>query len=217
MKIENLNFSYDKSLIFSNFNLDIEDGKITTVLGKSGVGKSTLLKCVSGVLKSNITPFNSSFVFQEDRLLSHLTVFENLYLIGYNKEEILKGLQNFKIIDKLNFYPNQLSGGEKKRVNILRAILKDCNLCLLDEPFSSLDLSIKLELLKLVKTFQVHKEKTLIYVTHDVEESLLISDRVVVLDKNSIKLDLSLPREKTLRNYGSLTNERTQIINALLY
>ncbi len=216
MKIENLNFSYEKTPIFSNFNLDIEDGKITTILGKSGVGKTTLLKCIAGIEKSNLSPVNVSFVFQEDRLISHLTIFENLSLMGYDKQDILDGLEKFGLLDKANSYPKKLSGGEKKRINILRAFLKDCDICLLDEPFSSLDLSLKIELLTLLKNIQASKNKTLLYITHDVEESLLISDRIMVLDNNSIKLDLSLTPANSLRNYGSLVKEREKIINSLL-
>ena len=215
MKIENLNLSYNENVIFSNFNLDIEDGKITTILGLSGVGKTTLLKCVSGLIKSNITPINSSFVFQEDRLISHLTVYQNLALIGYNEKDIKNGLERFGLIAKINEYPNHLSGGEKQRVNILRAFLKNSNLCLFDEPFSSLDILKKLDLLSLLKEEQLGKKKTFLYITHDIEESLLISDRIVVLGKNKILLDLSLPSTTCLRDYGSMQNERELLINSL--
>ena len=215
MKIENLTFGYGKNLIFNDFNLGIEKGKITAILGRSGVGKTTLLSLISGIIPSKYQiKVPTAIAFQDDKLIPHLTVKQNLALVGINTNEIDNALKEFNLDG--NAYPNKLSGGEKGRVNVLRAFLANKELVLLDEPFSSLDINLKLKLIKMTADLQAKSGATIIFVTHDIEEALLLSHRVVVLGDNKINLDLTLDNEPANRNYGENQKERQKIINSFI-
>ena len=120
MKLQNLTFGYGEKLIFNDFNLDIEKGKITAILGRSGVGKTTLLSLISGIIPSQYQiKVPTAIAFQDDKLIPHLTVKQNLTLVGISDSEIDSALCEFNLDG--NAYPNKLSGGEKGRVNVLRA------------------------------------------------------------------------------------------------
>ena len=217
MKIENLTFSYGENQIFNNFNLDIENNKTTAILGKSGVGKTTLLKIISGLIETEHKHNEPvAFAFQEDRLIPHLTVKQNLTLVTSSEQEITNYLKECDLLDKINAYPSKLSGGEKQRLNLIRAFLSNRKVILLDEPFSSLDLHLKLKLISQTVTMQEKTNSTLVFVTHDIEEALLLSHRVVVIDNGKIKLDLMLDNSPKNRSYGSLNSERQKIIEALI-
>ena len=216
MKIENLTFGYDNKLIFNNFNIEFENGKITALLGRSGVGKTTLLNLISGIIPSKYQVKTSvAIAFQDDKLIPHLSVKENLSLVGINTCDIENALKEFDMIDKLNAYPNKLSGGEKQRVNILRAFLSNKELILLDEPFSSLDINLKLKLIKMTAKLYEENNSTVIFVTHDIEEALMLSNRIVVLGDNKINLEMHLDGAPTQRNYGENASERQKILSAL--
>ena len=215
MKLQNLTFGYGEKLIFNDFNLDIEKGKITAILGRSGVGKTTLLSLISGIIPSQYQiKVPTAIAFQDDKLIPHLTVRQNLALVGISGSEIDSALCKFNLDG--NAYPNKLSGGEKGRVNVLRAFLANKELVLLDEPFSSLDINLKLKLIKMTADLQAKNNATIIFVTHDIEEALLLSHRVVVLGNNKINLDLTLDNEPINRNYGENQKERQKIINSFI-
>ena len=146
MKIENLTVSYPDKRVFENFNVDINGGEITCVLGPSGVGKTTLLNAISGVIESDIEKVSASYVFQEPNLVNAITVYDNLKLVCDDGDKIINALDTVGLLDKKTCYPETLSGGEKQRVNLARAILYGGDIWLLDEPFSSLDIKLKLEL-----------------------------------------------------------------------
>ena len=213
MRIENLNVKYGDKVVFSNFNLDVLDGEITCVLGSSGVGKTTLLKHIASVSKSQNKKV--AFVFQEPRLIEHLTVFENLKLIGYSENLIKNALEKLGLKDKIYSYPNHLSGGEKQRVNFARAILFDSDILLLDEPFSSVDVKLKVSLIKLL--LEEKKNKTIVFVTHDIDEALMFSNRVILLKNNEISVDLTIETSVNEREYGKSNREREILLNSELY
>ena len=215
MKIENLTFGYSEKLIFDNFNIKFEKGKITAILGRSGVGKTTLLNLISGIIPSKYkikTP--TAIAFQDDKLIPHLTVKQNLALVGVSDSEIENSLKEFNLDG--NAYPNKLSGGEKQRVNVLRAFLANRELVLLDEPFSSLDISLKLKLIKMTADLQAKSGATIIFVTHDIEEALMLSNKIIVLGENTISLDLAVDGKPCDRNYGENTKERQEILSVLM-
>ena len=146
IKLIDITKNYGEKNVFSHFNLDIEQNKITAVLGESGVGKTTLLSIIANKTefsgKIENAPEKVSFVFQEDRLIPFKTVNENL--------EFVLGKGNFSAaLDKAglngceNAYPDKLSGGMKRRVSLLRAFLFESDAIFMDEPFSSLDLGTK--------------------------------------------------------------------------
>lgn len=217
MKIENLTFGYNDNLIFKDFNLEVEPGKITAILGKSGIGKTTLLNLISGIIPSkHKVDVPTAIAFQENRLVPYLTVKENLTIVGINEDDIKTALLEFEMSNKLNAYPNTLSGGEKGRVNVLRAFLSKKELVLLDEPFSSLDISLKIKLIKMTASLQAKNKATVIFVTHDIEEALTLANRVIVLGDNKINLDLTVDGEPINRKYGENQRERQKIINSFI-
>lgn len=212
MKIENLSVAYENKVVFSHFNLEISEGEITCILGNSGVGKTTLL----GHIAQNAQKENKkiAFAFQEPRLFEHLTVLENLKLIGYGEKEIAHVLEKIGLDKKVHRYPNQLSGGEKQRVNFARAFLSDCDLLLLDEPFFSLDVKLKISLINLL--IEEKRQKTIVFVTHDIDEALMLSNRILLLKDGKIALDLTVHKDLQSRAYGKLTKEREILLNAQL-
>lgn len=213
MKLENLNVKYGNNVIFSNFSLEIERGQITCVLGASGVGKTTLLNAVlESAKKQNLSV---SYVFQESRLINHLSVLENLKLIGYNNSDIKNALKKVGLDGKINAYPNFLSGGEKQRVNFARAFLSHSEVMLLDEPFSSLDVKLKISLINLL--LNEKQSNTIIFVTHDVDEALMLSNKIILLENGKIKLEYKVESDVKNREYGKMNSDRKILINAMKY
>ena len=212
MKIENLSVQYDSKVIFSNFNLEIADGEVTCILGNSGVGKTTLINHIAS--KAQQENKKVAVAFQEPRLFEHLTVFENLKLIGYAEKEIVNVLKKLGLENNVYSYPNKLSGGEKQRVNFARAFLSECALLLLDEPFFSLNVKLKIRLIKLL--IAEKKKTTIVFVTHDIDEALMLSHRIILLKDGEIALDYTVNKDIQSREYGKSTKEREILLNAQL-
>ena len=152
IKLENINKEYGEKIVFENLSLSIEENAVTAVLGESGVGKTTLLKILSGAAsytgKTQNDSRKVSFVFQEDRLIPFMTVNENLeFVLG--KGDYTEKLRQVGIEEYKDSYPSSLSGGTARRVALLRAFLYDGDLMLMDEPFSALDLSTKYKVMQL--------------------------------------------------------------------
>ena len=212
MKIENLSVAYKDKVIFSHFNLEIAEGEITCILGNSGVGKTTLIRHIAQ--KAQQENKKVAVAFQEPRLFRHLTVLENLKLIGYDEKEIYRVLEKIGLDKKVHSYPNQLSGGEKQRVNFARAFLSDSDILLLDEPFFSLDVKLKIRLIKLL--IEEKQQKTIVFVTHDIDEALMLSNRIILLKNGEIALDFTVDKDIRNREYGKLHEEREVLLNAQL-
>lgn len=212
MKIENLSVQYGDRVVFSNFDLEIADGEVICILGNSGVGKTTLIHHIT--TKAQQGDKKVAVAFQEPRLFDHLTVLENLKLIGYGEKEIVQVLEKIGLEKKIYSYPNQLSGGEKQRVNFARAFLSEADLLLLDEPFFSLDVKLKIRLIELL--IEEKSKKTIIFVTHDIDEALMLSNRIVLLKEGKIALDFTVNKDLQSREYGKLTKEREILLNAQL-
>lgn len=211
ISIKNLVKEYDGNLVYDNFNLDIKKGEITVVLGESGCGKTTLLNVLSkltdyqGQVVGDYAPISS--VFQDDRLIPNLTVAQNLLLVNPSAN-VTKELKDIGLEGKENDYPKSLSGGMKRRVAILRALIFPYKTLLLDEPLNSLDLALKLSLIEKIK--KSHKENggTIVMVTHDIKEAVLIADRIIVLQKNKVVYDNSQIEKKTEDELFDLLSKR---------
>lgn len=214
MKIENLTVSYPDKRVFENFNVDINGGEITCVLGPSGVGKTTLLNAISGVIESDIEKVSASYVFQEPNLVNAITVYDNLKLVCDDGDKIINALDTVGLLDKKTCYPETLSGGEKQRVNLARAILYGGDIWLLDEPFSSLDIKLKLELYNLFVSLWEKDKKPCVFVTHDIDEALIFAGRIVVLDGSKITLDIKIEKAYP-RKLEELAKERNILFSAL--
>ncbi len=185
---------FNENIILKNLDININDNEFLAILGPSGCGKSTFLNIVAsldkdfiGYIKGDLS--NISFMFQDHRLLPWLTVKENLLLISKDKnlDEIKRLLKSVGLEDCLDIYPNRLSGGMARRVAIVRTFLNKPKLILLDEPFTSLDYPTAMELKKDFIKFCEEYKPTVILVTHDISEAILLSNRILFLSKNPTK------------------------------
>jgi ABC-type nitrate/sulfonate/bicarbonate transport system ATPase subunit len=185
---------FNKNLIIENLNITVENGEFLSIIGPSGCGKTTLLNIIAsldkdfiGSLKGDFS--NISFMFQDHRLLPWLTVKENLLLISKDKnlEEIENLLKSVGLENCLDIYPNRLSGGMARRVAIVRTFINKPKLILLDEPFTSLDYPTAMELKKDFIRFCSQYKPTVILVTHDISEAILLSNRILFFSKNPTK------------------------------
>ena len=217
VKIDNISKKFDKVQVLKNVSLDIKKGEFFSLLGPSGCGKTTLLRIIAGFEYSdngsvflddtNITdlppekrPVNT--IFQNYALFPHLTVFENvafsLRLQKKSEEEIknivFEKLELVKLGEHFKKYPNQLSGGQKQRVAIARALVNEPNVLLLDEPLSALDAKLRQRMLIELDTIHDKIGITFIFVTHDQQEALSVSDRIAVMHEGEI-LQLGTPSE----------------------
>ena len=191
MEIKNLTKRYGENTVYENFNLTVEDGLITCILGESGSGKTTLLNAVAGLTEyeGEITQKRCSYVFQSPRLVPNLTVYKNLSLVLNDSAKITEILQKVRLTDKANEYPCNLSGGQAQRVGLARAFLVKSDIILLDEPFASLDLKLKTEMERLFFEIRQTDCRTALFVTHDIDEAITVADRVIVLKNGAAVFD----------------------------
>lgn len=215
IKIVNLGVSYGEKKVYENFNLDIEQGKITCVLGESGCGKTTLLNAIAGLVRhtGEIPKLSCSYIFQTPRLVPNLTVRGNLNLVCKDENRIDNLLKMTGLEDKAGSFPVHLSGGEAQRVSIARAFAFDCDLLLMDEPFTSLDLKLKISIMEQFVSLQREQNKTALFVTHDIDEAIYLADRIIVLREGKAVWDI---KNCERRNYGEQTELRPQLIAKLL-
>lgn len=198
MKIINLTKRYQETVALDHINLEIEKGKITAVLGESGAGKTTLLNAIAGLNRYEGSIEGAervSYLFQDSCLLPHLNAEDNVKFVLDKKDWGAVGemLARVGLQGKEKRYPHQLSGGEQRRVAIARALLFPHDTLLMDEPFSSLDLSLKRTLLELVAGLCKERGETVLFVTHDVREAIFLSSRAIVLKNGKTVADISVP------------------------
>ncbi len=220
MKLQNINVTFGERNVLNGLNLSLEEGKITAVLGESGAGKSTLLNVCAGLI-----PFEGeiegtkkcSYLFQSANLLPNLTVEDNLKFVleKHSWAEIPAMLEKVGLKGREKDFPRTLSGGEAQRVAIARAFLFPHELLLMDEPFSSLDLKLKSSLLSLVVSRWQERKNTVLFVTHDVREALLLSHQAVLLKEG--KVQLSVPIDAPFpRNFFARFDEEETLVRALM-
>lgn len=207
--VENLSKKYDNTVVFENFSTTFESGMITAVMGRSGIGKTTLLNCISGITdySGNIAGAEkTSYVFQEDRLVPNLTVYGNLELVlgketpKNKKFSVIKEiLSDVGLTEKLADLPSRLSGGEKKRVALARAFISGSPTMLLDEPMNSLDIGLKYKIIRLFLDLNRKYGRTAIYVTHDLDEAVSVADKVIVIAKDGVTYSRSINSDKFSR------------------
>lgn len=191
--VKNLNKSFHNHKVFSNLNLKINKGEIVSIIGPSGRGKSTFLRCIIGLenIDSGEIICNREkmgMVFQNFNLFPHKTVLENITepLIIVDKvsptlarEKALSLLKKVGLEDKANFYPKHLSGGQKQRVAIARALAKDPQVLLFDEPTSALDPAMTQEVLKVIEDLKNTQNITMVIVSHEMDFVNKVSTRII--------------------------------------
>lgn len=218
--IKDLNVAYHKTQVLKNISFTINHGEFLTILGKSGSGKSTLLKTIAGLIApssgtiflndldiTNIKPDLRAigFVFQKALLFPHLTVEENI-AFGPNVHRWSKDRTKVRVdqllhllqIDQLaNRMPNQISGGQQQRVSIARSLALNHQILFMDEPFSSLDPYLKEDMYQLLKNIKKELNLTIVFVTHDANEALSLSDRIAFLEEGAF---VQIDRPENLYN-----------------
>lgn len=216
MKIKHLSKRYSGQSIFEDFNLEIEKGKVTCILGESGAGKTTLLNIIAGLTEyeGEVESVSCSYIFQEPRLVPNLTVKNNLLLVCKDEQRIGSMLQRVGLSSKSESYPVALSGGQARRVAIARAFLYESDVVLMDEPFSSLDLKLKTDMINVFSEVRsANGGRTAVFVTHDVDEALYIADRIIVLSGGKIVFESANHRPQVFGGHSPL---REELISVLL-
>lgn len=217
IEIANLTKSYGGLNVYRNFCVSFNDGEITCLLGASGCGKTTLLNIIAGLTgyEGSVPPLDCSYIFQNPTLVPNLTVRGNLSLVCKDEKKVLEMIEKIRLTGREKSYPVNLSGGEAQRVAIARAFLKESDILLMDEPFSSLDLKLKYRMLDLF--FEIWKEdkRTVLMVTHDIDEALIAAHRIIVLEGGKIKADFR-PGTNVPREPGGCVSEREKLVQLLM-
>lgn len=235
VSIKNTEKYYGDFKAIDDVSIEIKEGELFTLLGPSGCGKTTLLRMIAGfnsieaggiyfkdklINDMAVHKRNIGMVFQNYAIFPHLSVYENvaygLKARNIPKEEsdkrILEALRTVQIENLKDRMPNALSGGQQQRVALARAIVIEPDILLMDEPLSNLDAKLRVEMRKVIKKLQRKLNITTIYVTHDQEEALAISDRIAVMNKGKIiQIDepeklYKYPNSKFISNFIGTSN-----------
>lgn len=218
IELRNVTQKYGALTVYENFSLSLEEGKIACILGTSGCGKTTLLNMLAGLVpfSGTIEPMQPcSYIFQQPRLVPNLTVEGNLRLVCRDAARIRDMLGRVGLADKAKAYPVELSGGQAQRVSIARAFLHPSSLLLMDEPFSSLDTALKIRLMRLFAEIWREERRTVLFVTHDVEEAYMLAHRALVLRGGKIAADIDCGGGDLPRRYGEGSAVKDALLAAL--
>ena len=199
LSIKNLSFNYPNNKILKDINIHVDKGEVVSILGGSGVGKTTLFNIIAGInplqsgeisIKGN-TDYKGrvSYMLQKDLLLEHKTIIQNIILPllirKINKkeaeEEAIKNLKLFNLYEYKDKYPSELSGGMRQRIALLRTYMFKEELFLLDEPFSALDAITKISLHYWYLEIKNKLDLTTLLITHDIDEAIDLSDRIYII------------------------------------
>ena len=196
--------------VLDQINLNIPSNKITVILGRSGCGKTTLLRLVAGLEGydsgeiKDVGLKRKAYVFQEDRLMPWLTVRKNITFgikdKKINEEKIDGIIETVGLSQFQSVYPRQLSGGMKQRVSIARAIAYEPDFIMMDEPFSALDYFTREQMQK--ELMNIHRRSlcSILFVTHSIDEALILGHKIVVLEKGSIKSEYEIDNKAEHRD-----------------
>jgi sulfonate transport system ATP-binding protein len=228
VRIRGLCRAFGPQQVLDGLDLDIGDGEFVAMLGRSGSGKSTLLRALAGlddgVTGSVVVPRSRAVVFQSPRLLPWRRALANvafaLRVAGPDTPGRIAraraALDEVGLADKARSWPLSLSGGEAQRVSLARALVREPDLLLLDEPFGALDALTRLKMYRLLHELWARRQMAVLHVTHDVDEAILLADRVVVLSDGRVSLDrtveLRFPRSRGDEGFDEL---RRTLLTAL--
>ena len=222
LEIQNISFSYEDKEVLKDLSFSVENGEFVSILGPSGCGKSTLLKVMTGVLKANSGMIkvdgepalglteHFSYMPQNDLLFPWKTILDNVCLYGKihgSLEEMKKAaLENFPVFGLEgyeNSYPSALSGGMRQRAAFLRTALCHADILLLDEPFGALDVITRGEMQDWLLQMKKNLNRTVLLVTHDMDEAIYLSDRILILSPapNGITGEIKITEQNRDRNW----------------
>ncbi len=206
LKINNLNKTYNGFVLFRDFDITFPEEKITCILGPSGCGKTTLLNVLGKTAvpdSGSLVGFEDklfSYIFQEPRLLPWKTVGGNIeFVLPGTMPAIERKIKTTQLIELVelegfvDYYPSQLSGGMRQRVSIARAFASPSDIILMDEPLNGLDVALKQNMIRWFSQIWESDRRTVIFVTHDIDEALLLGDEIVVFSRPPVQI---LTREK---------------------
>ncbi len=191
LNVENLSKSFEKLKVLENISFKLQRNMSIAFLGPSGCGKTTMIRIITnldkdykGKIERNYSKVG--YVFQEPRLIPWKSVLENLKFVCENEEKILDVLRVMKVDKYASYLPAKLSGGMRQRVNLARALVIDPEILFLDEPFASLDIHTKIDIINDLNKRREDKRCSMVIVTHDIKEALLLADKIILLsDKPS--------------------------------
>jgi NitT/TauT family transport system ATP-binding protein len=241
LTLKNVSKSFDAKMVLSNMSFCIQKGSFISIFGPNAAGKTTLLNLIAGLVKPDSGEINwgdeqlkgrVSYVFQNYRetLFPWKNVFENislpLKLKGVEKGERISRveelLNKFSLNIDLVKYPYQLSGGQQQLVAILRAVITEPAVLLLDEPFSALDLQKRLDLQNKILEIWTLTRTTIIFVSHDLEEAIYLADTVILLGSkptvivNEQHIEIDRPRDISILTSEKFTHYRNLLLNSYL-
>ncbi|HYM64996.1 MAG TPA: ABC transporter ATP-binding protein [Candidatus Sulfotelmatobacter sp.] len=214
----------------SDINLEVETGDFFCIVGPSGCGKSTILRLISGLEEPTSGSVSASkevsMVFQSGALLPWMSVEENVLFVAQNRgisrfkaEEITTKYLRMVDLESFRFrYPRELSGGQRQRVGIARALVVEPKILLLDEPFSALDPVTTEELHTYLLKIWQETQKTIVMVSHLIEEAILLSDKIAVMNQGKIEkivdVNLKRPRSEGSKDFLKTLQEIKKILGA---
>jgi sulfonate transport system ATP-binding protein len=223
VEVRGLTRKYDDRAVLDGLDLSIKPGEFVALLGKSGSGKSTLLRALAGLdydvdgSGELVVPANVSVVFQDSRLLPWARVLDNVVLgLRGAEERGRQSLDEVGLAGREKAWPNELSGGEQQRVALARSLVREPELLLADEPFGALDALTRLKMHVLLRKLCAAHQPAVLLVTHDVDESIVLADRVIVLDEGRIvaeeAIELAEPRSPADPGFAAV---RSRLLDAL--
>ncbi len=232
LELENICIDFREIALYRDFSIGFDEGKITCILGPSGCGKTTLLNIIGNIVKpdrGNLSGFEGkiiSYIFQDPRLLPWKTVKGNIeFVLGKEipPEEREQLADHFirlvELDDFAGYYPSKLSGGMRQRVSIARAFAYSSDIILMDEPLKGLDIKLKLNLIKTFSRIWEKDKRTVIFVTHEVDEALLLGNEIIVLSKPPAEilthLSMEIPLGDRSLDSPSLSGLKMKLLNTL--
>ncbi|MDH6623035.1 sulfonate transport system ATP-binding protein [Streptomyces sp. LBL] len=215
VRVDGLTRSFDGRAVIDDLRLDVRRGEFVALLGRSGCGKSTLLRILAGLDRdiegTVLVPRRKAVAFQAPRLMPWKKVWRNVLLgLPGRAERALadRALEEVGLDHRSDAWPKTLSGGEAQRASLARALVREPDLLLLDEPFGALDALTRIKAQRLVGELWRRRGCAVLLVTHDVEEAVLLADRVLVMDDGVIaheqQIDLARPRDITDPRFAEL-------------
>jgi sulfonate transport system ATP-binding protein len=208
VQVRGLSKRFGEHQALSSVNLEMRDGEFVALIGKSGSGKTTLLRILAGLEAPDsgtlLVPKDRTVVFQEPRLVPSKQVWKNVVIgLQHSKARRAEAVETLGFVGleaRADAWPATLSGGEAQRVALARALLRRPSLLLLDEPFASLDALTRLQMQDLVRNLIAKFSPATLIVTHDVEEAILLADRIILLrdGKFDFEIEVTIPRPRSL-------------------